>query len=273
MFFTFSSTFEFSALISASPGIEGPGVTVPSIRPLLVPPALLPAVPVVMEPRAPVLLLPVDPEEFAVPAALVPGASGIFAELPAPLGSLAELFGPPTLAGPLGTPLTPAVPAPAEPAFGEPKALPVPAVGPPAAPPADEPPADAPPAPPPPALPPPEPPPPPPPCAKAANGHISAMIINKVREWEFCISLAFRMRAFANQCGVCKRVPLRGMNSDDLRLLFATRRQGRCWLDGSETRSTGIGDLPAALIPEKQVHPPRERLAPNEHTIERVGDS
>ena len=59
------------------------------MRPLLVPPALLPAVPVVIEPRAPVL--PVDPEEFAVPAAFVPGASGTFAEFPAPRGSLPEL--------------------------------------------------------------------------------------------------------------------------------------------------------------------------------------
>jgi hypothetical protein len=39
------------------------------------------------------------------------------------------------LAGPDGTPLTPAVPAPAEPALGEPTALPLPADGPLAAPP------------------------------------------------------------------------------------------------------------------------------------------
>jgi hypothetical protein len=73
------------------------------------------AVPVVIEPRAPVL--PVDPEEFAVPAAFVPEASGTFAEFPAPLGSLPELFSPPAFAGPEGTPLTPAVPAPVEPAL------------------------------------------------------------------------------------------------------------------------------------------------------------
>jgi hypothetical protein len=61
-----------------------------------------------------------EPDELAVPALLVPGGGGepTLAELPAPLGSLPELFRPPTLAGPLGTPLTPAVPAPAEPAFG-----------------------------------------------------------------------------------------------------------------------------------------------------------
>jgi hypothetical protein len=49
---------------------------------------------------------PVDPPEVAVPNVFVPGDVGTFADLPAPLGSLAELFGPPTLAGPLGTPLT-----------------------------------------------------------------------------------------------------------------------------------------------------------------------
>ena len=76
------------------------------------------------------------PDEFAVPAGLVPGAVGILAALPAPLGSFDELFRPPALAGPLGTPLTPAVPAPAEPALGEPAAVPVPADGPLAAPPA-----------------------------------------------------------------------------------------------------------------------------------------
>jgi hypothetical protein len=81
---------------------------------------------VVIEPQAPVP--PAEPEELAVPAAFVPGASGIFAEFPAPLGSLPELFSPPALARPEGTPLTPAVPAPAEPALGEPTALPLPAV-------------------------------------------------------------------------------------------------------------------------------------------------
>jgi hypothetical protein len=81
---------------------------------------------------------PTIPIELAVPALLVPGGGGdaTLAELPALLGSLPELLSPPALAGPDGTPLTPAVPAPAEPALGEPTALPVPAEGPLAAPPA-----------------------------------------------------------------------------------------------------------------------------------------
>ena len=103
------------------------------------------------------LVVDVPPDELAIlaiPTLLVPGASGAFAELPAPLGSLPELFRPPTLTGPLGTPLTPAVPTPAEPAFGEPTALPAPFVGPLAAAralaPPDEPPPELPPPPPPP---------------------------------------------------------------------------------------------------------------------------
>jgi hypothetical protein len=43
---------------------------------------------------------------------LVAGRVAIFAELPAPLGSLPELLRPAALAGPDGTPLTPCVPAP-----------------------------------------------------------------------------------------------------------------------------------------------------------------
>jgi hypothetical protein len=70
----------------------------------------------------------------------VPGEVGAFAGLPAPLGSLPELFRPATFAGPPGTPLTPAVPAPAAPAMGEPTALPEPFVGPLATPPAAAPP-------------------------------------------------------------------------------------------------------------------------------------
>jgi hypothetical protein len=62
-------------------------------------------------------------------------------EFPAPLGSSLELFKPPTLAGPDGTPLNPDVPAPAEPAFGEPAAVLLPVEGPLAAPPALAPPA------------------------------------------------------------------------------------------------------------------------------------
>src|ERR1043166_2061965 len=111
MLFIFASTFEFSFLISRSPGIEGPWVTVPSMRPLR-PVAL----PVVIERFAP---LAGEPVELAVPSLLVPGACGTLAEFPAPLGSLSELFRPPTLAGPDGTPLMPDVPAPADPAFGD----------------------------------------------------------------------------------------------------------------------------------------------------------
>jgi hypothetical protein len=158
--------------MAASPGAGGRGLVTPSIRPPG-PPALLAETPVelarpgvVEAPAAPVEpddVEPeeVEPEELAVPSAFVPGAVGSFDALPAPLGSLSELFSPPALAGPLGTPLTPAVPAPAEPAFGDPAALPEPAVGPLAAPPAEVPPAEPPPA------PPPEPPPPLPPplCA------------------------------------------------------------------------------------------------------------
>lgn len=148
MLLIFLSTFRFSALISASPEAAGPWFSTPSMRPAA-PPARLPADPVVV-PDDPI----VDPDEgapdeFAVPAALVPGVVGTFAALPAPLGSFPELFRPPALAGPLGTPLTPAVPAPAAPALGEPTALPVPAEGPLAAPPPEAPPADPPPVPPP----------------------------------------------------------------------------------------------------------------------------
>ena len=80
----------------------------------------------------PVVMDDGNPDELAVPALLVPGGGGeaSFAELPAPLGSLPELLRPPALAGPDGTPLTPAVPAPAEPALGEPAALPLPVDGP-----------------------------------------------------------------------------------------------------------------------------------------------
>jgi hypothetical protein len=100
-----------------------------------------------------------DPVEFALPAALVPGAIavGTFAALPAPLGSLTELVNPPGFAGPGGLPLTAAEPAPADPALGDPTALLVPVLGPLAAPPAEE-------------LPLPPPAPPPALCANAVNG-------------------------------------------------------------------------------------------------------
>jgi len=172
--FIFASTFEFSFLISTSPGIDGPWVTVPSIRP-----PRFPAVPVVTERLAPGADEPApdEPVEVAVPNLLVPGASGTFAEFPAPLGSLAELLSPPTLAGPDGTPLMPDVPAPAEPALGDPTALPVPAVAPLAAPPADAPPAE------PPLLPLP----PPLPWANAAMGQITAAAINSLTQERFGI--------------------------------------------------------------------------------------
>jgi hypothetical protein len=171
--------------MAASPGAGGRGFITPSILPPG-PAARFEDTPVVFAPAGvvdppdvgPVDAVEAEPDELAVPAELVPGAVGTFEAFPAPLGSLSELFSPPALAGPLGTPLTPAVPAPAEPAFGDPAALFDPAVGPlaaPVAPPAEAPPDDPPPAPPP---PPPEPPPPPPPlCAYAANGHISANTI------------------------------------------------------------------------------------------------
>jgi hypothetical protein len=127
MLFSLRLTAWFSALIAASVlVVDGPVAAVP--------PGAAPADPVV----TPAPEFNAEPLEFAVPALLVPGCGceTTFEELPAPLGSLPELLRPPTLAGPDGTPLTPAVPAPAEPALGEPAALPEPADGPLAAPPA-----------------------------------------------------------------------------------------------------------------------------------------
>ena len=120
------STVFSSASIAASSLVLGPVADVP--------PGADRAEPVV----TPEPVFPPEPVELAVPELLVPGGGGEanFDELPAPLGSLPELFNPPTLAGPDGTPLVPAVPAPAEPAFGEPAALPAPVEGPLAAPPA-----------------------------------------------------------------------------------------------------------------------------------------
>ena len=160
--------------MTASPGTCGWGFATPSIRPpgsptfLLATPVVLPADPAFEAPVAEPLGAEAapdpddtEPDEFAVPTVFVPGGVGTFEALPAPLGSLAALFSPPGLAGPLGTPLTAAVPAPVEPAFGDPTALAVPAVGPLAAPVAA--PVEAPPLLAPPPEPPPEPPPPPPP--------------------------------------------------------------------------------------------------------------
>jgi hypothetical protein len=123
MLLTFLSITLFSALIAASPDTASPEVDGPVTSPE-------PARPTVaVEPDEALPVVDGDPEELAVPTELVPGAVGIFAEFPAPLGSFAELLRPPTLAGPLGTPLTEDVPAPAEPALGVPAADPVPADG------------------------------------------------------------------------------------------------------------------------------------------------
>src|SRR3954466_9950045 len=143
MLFTLRSTSLFSASIAASPLAFGPVTVVPAGgRPAPPPRAPAPGVPAGAAPADPVVTpVPVfapDPDELAVPALLVPGGGGVASldELPAPLGSLPELFRPPAFAGPDGTPLTPDVPAPADPALGEPTALPLPAEGPLAAPPA-----------------------------------------------------------------------------------------------------------------------------------------
>src|SRR3954462_6129334 len=84
--------------MTSSPFIAGPWVTVPSMRPLAVPPARLPACPTVAEPDPP----DGDPDELAVPAAFVPGfAPALFCGwpvLPSALGYLVTEV-PPTLSG------------------------------------------------------------------------------------------------------------------------------------------------------------------------------
>jgi hypothetical protein len=109
----FLSTFESTASssrIALSPAIAGPLVTVPSI---LFPPPLTPALlawPIVPWPpfgTAALPAVPAVPDEFAVPALLVPGALGTLEELPAPDGSLPELFNPAAFAGPDGMLLMP----------------------------------------------------------------------------------------------------------------------------------------------------------------------
>jgi hypothetical protein len=125
------------------------------MRPPVAPPARLPAVPAVTEPDGAAPPAPDDePDEFAVPAALVPCLAAVPAF--APLGFAPALLSPAALAGP-DTPFTPVIPAPAEPALGPPAA--------PDAPLDELAPADP--------APPPEPPPPPPPpplCAKQGSG-------------------------------------------------------------------------------------------------------
>jgi hypothetical protein len=133
MLFSLRSMALSSALIAASPLVVAASPRADGSAPEA-PPAAGRAEPVVTDDPA----VPEAPDELAVPALLVPGDEGeaIFAELPAPLGSLPELLRPPALAGPDGTPLTAAVPAPGEPALGDPTALPLPAEAPLAAPPA-----------------------------------------------------------------------------------------------------------------------------------------
>jgi len=156
MLFTVSSSLRFSASIFASlswflvvVGPAGPGIRVPLDRKA---PAAAGepedwAVPTVFVPGGTCgfsrpLSFDRNPVPgaalglFAVPVVAEPGVVGTLDELPAPLGSLAELFRPPALAGPEGTPLTDCEPAPAEPALGVPAALGLPAEGPLAAPPA-----------------------------------------------------------------------------------------------------------------------------------------
>src|SRR5882757_948721 len=119
MLFSLRSMVLFSSLMAAS--------TSPCCRGLVP----VPEAPVV----TPAPVFAPAPEDCAVPALLVPGGGEASRdELPAPLGSLPELFCPAALAGPGGTPLIAEVPAPAEPAFGVPTEL-LPVVAPPALPP------------------------------------------------------------------------------------------------------------------------------------------
>src|ERR1700682_4612733 len=152
--FSLRSIVFFSSAIAASPVVSGPVASfgppgADRAEPVVTPAPLFAAVPDA----------PPEPDDCAVPALLVPGAVGALAALPAPLGSLTELFRPPVFAGPDGTPLIAAVPAPAEPALSEPAALPPPAVAPLAAPPA--------------LPPPPAPPPPPLLCANETAGIVT----------------------------------------------------------------------------------------------------
>jgi hypothetical protein len=133
MLLTFLSITLFSSLMAASPVVDGP-VT------LTLPAPALPTVVVEPADALPVVVPVGAPDELAVPSVLVPGVVGIFAELPAPLGSFAELLRPPVLAGPFGIPLIAVVPAPADPAFGVPAGVAEPAEGPLAAPPPVDPP-------------------------------------------------------------------------------------------------------------------------------------
>lgn len=122
MLLIFLSTFESmasSSRMALSPRMAGPFVTVPSILPPPPAPAEL-LVPTVPWPPFTTPLPLGAPDEFAVPALLVPGELSTVDELPEPDGSLAELFNPAELAGPDGMPFTPWLPEPAAPAPGVP---------------------------------------------------------------------------------------------------------------------------------------------------------
>lgn len=118
------STARSCASTAASPVLPGPSTApvlpgrfaalfaAPVVEPdappeFAVPVLLVPGDP--LAPLSPVEVLPpvpgVAPAELTVPAALVPGGEGDLLALPAPLGSLAELFRPAALPGPDGTPL------------------------------------------------------------------------------------------------------------------------------------------------------------------------
>jgi hypothetical protein len=148
-----------------------------------------------------------DPDESDVPAALVPGVGGeaSFDELPAPLGSFAELLRPAALPGPEGTPLTADEPPPAVPALGLPTALGLPADGPLAAPPAEAPLA------PPPAPPEPPPLPPPPPCARATEAPARKVRATQVESNDLVIGRS----PFVHQPAQTRLVPERFRRDDN----------------------------------------------------------
>src|SRR3979411_2141484 len=87
------STALSCASTAASPVVDGPVTDVPSA-------------PGRVDATREVDPAPVEgePVELAVPALLVPGGETVFEALPAPLGSLSELFRQPALGGPEGPP-------------------------------------------------------------------------------------------------------------------------------------------------------------------------
>ena len=105
--FILRSTVLFSSLITAS-SVELPCLAEPVVTP--------------------------RPDDWAVPAVLVPGGGGCASPdgFAAPLGPWPALFNPPGVVGLGGAPVTPGVPTPAEPAPGEPVVPGLPADVPPA---------------------------------------------------------------------------------------------------------------------------------------------